>query len=80
MYRSFQRIFLVLCLSGALFLTTDSLIFACSRVLSANNGQAVLVGRNMDWPQNVDSAFWFLPKGLKREGLTEGKALMWTSK
>lgn len=80
MHRSFQRFFLVLCLSGVLFLATDSLIFACSRVLSANNGQAVLVGRNMDWPQNVDSAFWFLPKGLKREGLTEGKALMWTSK
>ena len=58
MYKSFQRFFLVLCLSGSLLLATDSLVFACSRVLSANNGQAVLVGRNMDWPENVDSSLW----------------------
>lgn len=62
-----------------LFLT-DEAVFACSRVLSANNGQAVLVGRNMDWPENIDSSLWFLPKGMKRKGLNDGNAMVWSSK
>lgn len=80
MYNSFKSLFLVLCLSGYFLLATDNFVFACSRVLSANNGQAVLVGRNMDWPENVDSALWFLPKGFKRSGLADGNALVWSAK
>jgi choloylglycine hydrolase len=67
-------------LSAAFLFFVDDAVFACSRVLSANNGQAVLVGRNMDWPENVDSALWFLPKGIKRSGLNEPNAALWSAK
>lgn len=80
MYHRFQKFFSILCMAGVLFFCTDSLVLACSRVLSANNGQAILVGRNMDWPENVDSALWFLPKGIKRSGLADGNALVWSAK
>lgn len=84
MYHFPRNTFLFLCLlgflSGVLLFLAGSPVSACSRVLSANNGQAVLVGRNMDWPENVDSALWFLPKGIQRSGLTEGNAVAWTAK
>lgn len=59
---------------------TESKGFACSRVLSANNGQAVISARNMDWPERTDLALWFLPRGIDRAGLTEGNSLTWTAK
>ena len=31
---------------------------ACSRVLWNDNGQAVVVGRNMDWPADMQSDLW----------------------
>ncbi|MEA5001679.1 MAG: linear amide C-N hydrolase [Endomicrobiaceae bacterium] len=80
MYRRFRKICFVLCTAAIFFFYADDFVSACSRVLSADNGQAVLVGRNMDWPENVDSALWFLPKGIKRSGLSEGKSLAWSAK
>ena len=53
---------------------------ACSRILSADNGEAVLVGRNMDWPEKTDVAFWFLPRGIKNIGLNGENSLDWQSK
>ena len=61
-------------------LYTGNIVFACSRVLSADNGQAVLVGRNMDWPEDMGTALWVLPRGIKREGLPGANSLSWTSK
>lgn len=76
--------FLSSCLLGfllwVLIFFAGSPVLACSRLLSANNGQAVLVGRNMDWPENVDSNLWFLPRGINRNGLREGNAVVWTAK
>ena len=62
------------------FVSAATEVSACSRVLSANNGQAVILGRNMDWPGRTDVALWFLPRGLDRTGLPEGNSLVWTSK
>ena len=53
---------------------------ACSRVLSADNGQAVLVGRNMDWPDKTPTDLWVLPRGIQRNGLISKNPLIWTSK
>lgn len=52
---------------------------ACSRVLSADNGQAVLVGRNFDWPVDTGTELWVFPRGMKRSGLVKNP-LTWTSK
>ncbi|MDD5021145.1 MAG: linear amide C-N hydrolase [Endomicrobiaceae bacterium] len=84
MHHRFRKFFSFFCLisflAGVFFFLADGVVLACSRVLSANNGQAVLVGRNMDWPENVDSALWFLPRGIQRKGLTDGNSLIWSAK
>src|SRR6266542_238086 len=50
----------------------------CTRVLWNDNGHTVLVGRNMDWLQDMGTNLWALPRGRRRRGLTEGDALEWT--
>ncbi len=52
---------------------------ACSRVLWNDNGQAV-VGRNMDWPQDMQTNLWAFPRGIARSGLSSGNSLNWISK
>lgn len=54
--------------------------FACSLVLQADNSAAVVVGRNMDWFEDMQESFWVLPRGIMHQGLQEGNSLNWTSK
>ena len=77
-------------ITGFLFLTifcmgfillSETHALACSRVLSADNGQAVIVGRNMDWPDRGGGTdLWVLPRGVKRDGLAGKNSLSWASK
>jgi penicillin V acylase-like amidase (Ntn superfamily) len=53
---------------------------ACSRALWNDNGQAVLVGRNMDWPQDMQINLWAFPRGIARSGLSSGNSHNWVSK
>jgi len=64
---------------GAVMLLDGGDVLACSRVLSADNGQAVLTGRNMDWPVNIGNELWVFPRGMKRNGLI-ANPITWTSK
>lgn len=52
----------------------------CSRVLWNDSGRNVLVGRNMDWFEDMKSNIWVLPRGMTRDGLAEKNPLKWTSK
>src|SRR5213593_3843505 len=53
----------------------------CTRVLWNDNGQAVLVGRNMDWVVDMRSNLWALPAGIERTGLADDpNPLTWTSR
>lgn len=52
----------------------------CSRVLWNDNGLGVLVGRNMDWFEDIRSNIWVLPRGVERDGLAPKNPLKWTSK
>ena len=54
--------------------------FACTRILDANNGQSVLVGRTMDWYQDMKTNIVVYPRGIEREGMAIDKSLTWTSK
>jgi choloylglycine hydrolase len=54
--------------------------YACSRMLSADNGQAILTARNMDWPVDMGTSLWMLPRGIKRDGMAGNNSLAWTSK
>jgi choloylglycine hydrolase len=40
---------------------------------------AVLVGRNMDWLQDMGTNLWALPAGVERDGLVQG-GLSWTAR
>lgn len=52
----------------------------CSRILWNDNGRSVIVGRNMDWFEDIQSNMWILPRGMERNGLAETNPLRWTSK
>lgn len=52
----------------------------CSRVLWNDSGRNVLVGRNMDWFEDLKSNIWVLPRGMTRDGLAAKNPLTWTSK
>ena len=49
----------------------------CTRAIWSDNGHAVLVGRNMDWLDEMGTNLWALPRGRHRRGLDEGNALEW---
>lgn len=52
----------------------------CTRVLWADNEQAVLVGRNMDWGIDMATRLWVMPRGAARTGLPgDANTLRWTA-
>ena len=53
---------------------------ACTRVLWTSNGSPVLVGRNMDWMEDLGTNLWSLPRGVERNGLAGKNSVKWTSK
>jgi penicillin V acylase-like amidase (Ntn superfamily) len=60
---------------------------ACSRILSNDNGLAVVTSRTMDWPASTEPMLMVLPRGMKRDGGRVGDEIVdkdnparWTSK
>jgi penicillin V acylase-like amidase (Ntn superfamily) len=54
---------------------------ACSRVLyKSQDGKFILVGRNMDWLEDLKSNLWIMPRGVKREGMAAKNSVVWTAK
>ncbi len=53
---------------------------ACSLVKWANNGMAVIVGRTLDWADNLGTNLWVFPRGIERNGLVAENPLQWKSK
>lgn len=51
----------------------------CTRVMWPDAGDAVLVGRNMDFHKDLMTNLWKHPRGVKRDDAVSGK-LTWTSK
>lgn len=51
----------------------------CTRALWATTGGRVLVGRNMDWLEDMGTNLWALPAGIDREGLVPNGA-SWTAR
>lgn len=54
--------------------------YPCSRVVWDSPNQDVIVGRNMDWAEDIGSNLWLFPRGMAREGQTDINPLKWTSK
>ncbi len=55
-------------------------VFACSRVLWNSPGHAIVVGRNMDWINNMPVDFYAIPRGIERNGLAGPNSITWKSK
>ena len=54
--------------------------YPCTRVLSESSNQDVIVGRNMDWVEDIGTNMWQFPRGMARNGLAGENSLKWTSK
>ena len=78
-----HRLLIAACCVGMLagiFLVSQQ-ASACSRVLyTSKDGNYVLVGRNMDWTEDLRSNLWVFPRGIKRDGLAAKNSLTWTAK
>ncbi|MFX4293176.1 linear amide C-N hydrolase [Streptomyces bohaiensis] len=51
----------------------------CTRALWAHAGDAVLVGRNMDWMEEMGTNLWAFPRGMTRDDGIDGE-ITWTSR
>ena len=53
----------------------------CSRIVwVGEDGEPVIVGRNMDWFEDMGSNIWIHPRGMEYNGLTSENPLKWSSK
>ncbi|GAA4475948.1 linear amide C-N hydrolase [Rhodococcus olei] len=53
----------------------------CTRALWTESGHGVLVGRNMDWREEMDTNLWVLPRGAERVGHdADPNPLSWTAR
>jgi penicillin V acylase-like amidase (Ntn superfamily) len=53
----------------------------CTRVMWNDNGHGVIVGRNMDWLEDMGTNLWVLPRSAKRAGMDrDPNPLRWTAR
>lgn len=53
--------------------------YTCTRILNANNPDAVILGRTMDWEGDLYTNIWVYPEGVKRNGQVQTNPLEWQS-
>ncbi len=53
---------------------------ACTRALYVAKDGTVIVGRSMDWGEDMMSNMWVLPRGMKRDGRGGKNTISWISK
>jgi choloylglycine hydrolase len=53
---------------------------ACTRALYLSKDGTVIVGRSMDWGEDMHSNMWVLPRGMKRDGRGGKNTISWVSK
>src|SRR6185312_13668097 len=66
---------LIACLSLSIASTT----FSCTRLLHTDAAQGVMVGRNMDWYEEMYSKLVVYPRGMQRQGYAPVNPLKWES-
>jgi choloylglycine hydrolase len=53
---------------------------ACTRALYVAEDGTVIVGRSMDWGEDMHSNMWVLPRGMNRDGRGGQNTVSWVSK
>jgi len=59
---------------------TPAPVAACTRALYVAADGTVIVGRSMDWGEDMHSNMWVLPRGMKRDGRGGKNTISWESK
>lgn len=55
-------------------------VSACTRALYVSKDGTVIVGRSMDWGEDMASNMWVLPRGMNRDGRGGKNTVSWASK
>lgn len=66
-------------LLACLSLSITSTTFSCTRLLHVDSSQGVMVGRNMDWYEDMYSKLVVYPRGIQRQGYAPVNPLKWES-
>lgn len=59
---------------------SSSIGYTCSRLTYATPEGVVVVGRSMDWMEDIKTDLWAFPAGMSRIGSDESNSVKWTSK
>jgi len=70
------KISLAAFLSIGIFTSAD----ACTRVIYEGADERFITARSMDWKEDIPSALWVFPKGMKKDGGIDKNSIKWTSK
>ncbi|MDP1835752.1 MAG: linear amide C-N hydrolase [Chlamydiales bacterium] len=74
----FLKAFSVVCISCALFV--GSTAESCSRLMYTTSEGNVVVGRSMDWMEDIKTDLWAFPAGMSRKGSDNTNTVKWVSK
>jgi choloylglycine hydrolase len=77
---SFYRKPLAALVAAAFVFTSLTPANACTRALYVAKDGTVIVGRSMDWGEDMASNMWILPRGMKRDGRGGENTVSWVSK
>jgi choloylglycine hydrolase len=77
---SFFRYSLAVFVAATLASASPRVADACTRALYVAQDGTVIVGRSMDWGEDMASNMWVLPRGMKRDGRGGKNTVAWESK
>jgi penicillin V acylase-like amidase (Ntn superfamily) len=77
---SFCRKPLAVLVAASLASASPGTAEACTRALYVAKDGTVIVGRSMDWGEDMHSNMWVLPRGMKRDGRGGRNTVSWESK
>lgn len=66
--------------SSSLFLCVASSAECCSRLMYMSSEGNVVIGRSMDWMEDIKTDLWAFPAGMSRVDSHQPNAAQWTSK
>jgi penicillin V acylase-like amidase (Ntn superfamily) len=77
---SFYRNSLTVLVAAILVWVSPVPVEACTRALYIAGDGTVIVGRSMDWGEDMHSNMWVLPRGMQRDGRGGSNTISWESK
>lgn len=78
MRKIISQLLSVIIFSTIVFTTNSA--YSCTRVLRVDPDNAVMVGRNMDWMEDIQTQLLVFPRGETRYGDISDNPLVWESK